>query len=117
MRAPRYQFPDGVRSATRALAERSVKAGAIPSTSDELDAHIAESPDVQRSLEQGGYGEKFGPGDLFPLFEVFVTKAGGTIVREPVEAPPRPAKQGRMPLLAGALVALLLVALLIAFLR
>ena len=41
MRPPRYHFPDEVRSATREMAARSVRAGTVARTPDELDAWLA----------------------------------------------------------------------------
>jgi hypothetical protein len=114
VRAPRHRFSEEVRSATRALAARMVKAGTVPETPAELRARIAETPGIQQSLESDGYGDQFTEDDLFPLFEAFVTKAGGSVPRAPAAAPAPP----RIPrlVLIGSLLALLISALLLALL-
>lgn len=86
MRAPRYRFPEEVRSATRVMAERMVQQGTITQTPEELDRWVTEHPDVREPLEEGGYGQAFGAGDLLPLLHVFVAQAGGPAPE--AEAPP-----------------------------
>jgi hypothetical protein len=65
MRPPRYHFPDEVRSATREMAARSVRAGTVARTPEELDAWIQQAPDVREPLERGGYTTEFTASDLF----------------------------------------------------
>ena len=77
MRPPRFRFPDEVRSTTRSMASRMVREETIARTPQELDAWIAERPDVREPLERGGYGTEFEADDLLPLLEVFVVQAGG----------------------------------------
>lgn len=101
MRAPRYRFPEEVRSTTRAMASRMVDDGAIPRTPEELDAWIAGAPEVRGPLEKGGYGTAFTSADLLPLLDVFVVQAGGP-PREP-DAPP-PSASRKVPM-AGLLLA------------
>jgi hypothetical protein len=115
VRAPRYKFPDGVRTATRSFASRAVKAGAVPQTPAELHERILETPDLKRALEDGGYNEKFTADDLFPLYEIFVVQAGG-FIGEPAR-PDAPARRGGRLALIGAVVALVLVALAFVILR
>ncbi|MBW3655400.1 MAG: hypothetical protein KY444_04790 [Gemmatimonadetes bacterium] len=57
-------------------------------TPEELDAWIAQAPDVREPLEDGGYTTEFTAGDLFPLYEVMVEKAGGPAPRAAAAAPP-----------------------------
>jgi len=78
MRPPRYHFPDEVRSATREMAARTVRAGTVAVTPEELDAWIQQAPDLREPLERGGYTTEFTSGDLFPLYEVMVQQAGGS---------------------------------------
>ena len=89
MRPPRYHFPDEVRSATREMAARSVRAGTVARTPEELDAWILQAPDVREPLERGGYTTEFTASDLFPLYEVMVEKAGGPAPRAAATAPSR----------------------------
>lgn len=77
MRPPRYHFPDEVRTATREMAARTVRAGTVARTPDELDARISEAPDLRAPLEHGGYTTEFTAADLYPLYEVMVEQAGG----------------------------------------
>ncbi|HEV2147718.1 MAG TPA: hypothetical protein VGR37_09980 [Longimicrobiaceae bacterium] len=109
MRAPRYRFPDEVRSTTRAMASRMVQEGTIARTPEELDAWISERPDVREPLEKGGYGTAFTSHDLFPLLHVFVLRAGGPA---PEVVPPRRPSQKWW--LLGLLLVLLVVLLLVA---
>ncbi len=88
MRPPRYHFPDEVRSATREMAARSVRAGTVARTPEELEAWIAQAPDLREPLEDGGYTTEFTAGDLLPLYEVMVVQAGGP-PRPDAAAPPR----------------------------
>lgn len=77
MRPPRYHFPDEVRTATREMAARTVRAGTVAHTPEELDALISQAPDLREPLEHGGYTTEFTAADLFPLYAVMVEKAGG----------------------------------------
>ena len=116
MRPPRYKFPDTVRSATRAFATRAVKERIVPQTPAELHARILETADLKQSLDGGGYGLKFDAEDLFPLYEIFVVQAGGSIGEATVsEAPPR-RRRGPLAVVA-AVVAILVVVVAIALLR
>ena len=87
MREARYRFPDEVRAATRAMASRMVDHGAIPRTPDQLEAWVRDEASVRQVLERGGYGDRFSAQDLFPLLEVFIEQAGGTL--HPAAPPPR----------------------------
>jgi hypothetical protein len=111
MRAPRYRFPDEVRSTTRAMASRMVHDGTIARTPEELDAWIAREPGVREPLERGGYGTAFTAHDLLPLLHVFVEKAGGPA---PHADEPAPSSSGgrRVVGLVVVLVAALLLAVL-----
>jgi hypothetical protein len=86
MRPPRYRFPEEVRSTTRWIAARTVEEGSVAQTPEELEAWIDQAPEARQTLEGGGYHTEFTAHDLFPLYEVFVVKAGGAPAR--VEAPP-----------------------------
>jgi hypothetical protein len=110
MRAPRYRFPDEVRSTTRSIASRMVREGTIARTPEELEAWIARTPDVQRPLEEGGYHTAFTAHDLFPLLQVFVVKAGGPAPE--ADAPPR-SSRGRW-IAVGLLLVVLIMLLVIA---
>lgn len=89
MRPPRYHFPDEVRTATRDMAARSVRAGTVARTPEELDAWIAQAPDLREPLEHGGYTTEFTANDLFPLYEVMVERAGGPAPTAADAAQPR----------------------------
>jgi hypothetical protein len=112
MRPPRYHFPDEVRTATREMAAQSVRAGTVARTPEELEAWIAQAPDLREPLEGGGYTTEFTAGDLFPLYEVMVEKAGGP-ARVEAAAPPRIGWSLRM-LAAIALAIAAIVALVLA---
>ena len=93
MRAPRYRFPDDVRSTTRNIASRMVRDRQIAQTPDELDSWISRAPNINESLGRAGYGTAFTADDLFPLLQVFVAQAGGPVrtttessARRPVRA-------------------------------
>lgn len=73
MRAPRYRFPDEVRTATRGIASRMVADGTCADSPEQLDAWLAAAPEVRETLERGGYGTAFTAQDLFPLLQVFMT--------------------------------------------
>jgi hypothetical protein len=105
MRAPRYRFPDEVRSTTRSMASRMVHDGTVAGTPEDLEAWIAGAPDARESLERGGYGTRFTAADLFPLYEAAVVRSGGSVPRPVEEAPPAP-RRGWMKGLAVVLVVL-----------
>jgi hypothetical protein len=107
MRAPRYQFPEEVRSTTRTIASRMVQDGSIAQTPEQLDTWISGSPQVRQSLEKGGYNTAFTSHDLFPLLQVFVVQAGGPPPR--VEAPPRRSGRGWLVAVGILLVVLVIV--------
>jgi hypothetical protein len=107
MRPPRYHFPDEVRSTTREMAARMVHDGTVARTPQQLDAWIAQAPEFREPLERGGYGTHFTSGDLFPLLEVFVAKAGAS-----APAAAAPARRSWNPWVVG-LVLLLAVAVLV----
>lgn len=114
MRAPRYRFPDQVRSTTRTVASRMVRTGEIARTPEQLDAWISEEPDVKESLEKGGYNTAFTSADLFPLLQVFIVQAGGP-GPEPdapeADAPPRASRRGWLTALVLVAAAVLLFAM------
>lgn len=113
MRGPRYQFPNEVRSTTRAMAVRMVQGGHIAETPEQLEEWIAREGDVREPLEDGGYGTEFTAHDLFPLLQVFISQTGG-----PAPATDPPARTyPRWSLGLGALIGLVLAAAAIALLR
>jgi hypothetical protein len=77
MRAPRFRFPDEVRSTTRDIASRMLLEGTVPATPEELDEWITRRPEVREPLKAGGYDTAFSAEDLFPLLQVFVGRAEG----------------------------------------
>jgi hypothetical protein len=79
MRAPRYRFPEQVRSTTRGIADRMVRNGDIAETPEELDAWLSQEPETRDVLQRGGYGSAFTADDLFPLLQVFVGQLGGPV--------------------------------------
>lgn len=109
MRAPRYRFPDQVRTTARAIASRMVQDGAIAQTPEQLDTWVAERPDIREALERGGYNTAFTSHDLFPLLQVFIEQAGGT--NPSVDVPTRSSSHR---LIVGLALGLLLVLLLVA---
>ena len=102
MRAPRYQFPESVREATRAIASRMVRDDSVAHTPEELDAWIIGAPDIGETLTRGGFGTAFSSADLLPLLQVFIAKAGGAA--PPSEAPAPSAGNRRRSV--GVLIAL-----------
>lgn len=113
MRPPRYHFPDEVRTATREMAARSVRDGTVARTPEELDAWIAQAPDVREPLERGGYTTEFTSADLFPLYAVMVEKAGGTAPQAEAAAPSH-TRWGMGKLVAIALVIAAIITLVLA---
>ncbi len=113
MRPPRYHFPDEVRSSTREMAARSVRAGTVARTPEELDAWILQAPDVREPLEHGGYTTEFTSADLFPLYAVMVERAGGSTAVAADAAPPR-SRPGVGMLAAAVLAVGTIVALVLA---
>jgi hypothetical protein len=109
-RAPRYRFPDRVRSTTRDMASEMVRDGTVPETSEQLEAWIAGTPGARGALEAGGYGTRFGAQDLLPLLHGFVEREGGVTPGET----PRGAGRGRFLVLGAALVILALLIVLAA---
>lgn len=75
MRAPRYRFPEQVRSATREMAARMIEDESIARSPEQMEAWIAESPQVRSRLEEGGYGTEFTAADLFPLLRAMLGDA------------------------------------------
>ncbi|HET7461379.1 MAG TPA: hypothetical protein VFJ82_09015 [Longimicrobium sp.] len=71
------------------MAARTVRAGTVAGTPEELDAWILQAPDVREPLQRGGYTTEFTATDLFPLYEVMVEKAGGPAPRAAAVAPSR----------------------------
>jgi hypothetical protein len=104
MRPPRYHFPDEVRSATREMAAQSVRDRTVAGTPEELDAWILQAPDVREPLERGGYTTEFTAADLFPLYEVMVEQAGGSVPRADDATPER--SRSRVGMLAAVAVAI-----------
>lgn len=107
MRPPRYHFPDEVRSATREMAARSVAAGTVAQTPEELEAWIAQAPDLREPLEHGGYTTEFTAGDLFPLYEVMVVQAGGPARVEAAAPSQRRWSVGKLAAIALAIAAVI----------
>jgi len=105
MRAPRYRFPDEVRSTTRDIASRMLHEGTVAATPEELDAWITRRPEVREPLKAGGYGTAFTAEDLFPLLQVFVGRAEGPTQRTVTER----RSFDRRWLLGGLLLLLLVV--------
>jgi ferric-dicitrate binding protein FerR (iron transport regulator) len=108
MRPPRYRFPDEVRSTTRGIASQMLREGTVARTPEDFERWIAQHPEVRETLETGGYGTAFTAEDLFPLLEVFVTRAAGAASE--AEAPLR---FSRVHWLAAGLLLLVLGAVLL----
>jgi hypothetical protein len=108
MRPPRYRFPDEVRSATRTMASRMVRDGTVADTPEQLDDWISREPEFREPLLRGGYGTEFTSDDLFPLLQVFVARAGGSVPSGP--AAPRASQRFWLVGLVLVLVAALLAA-------
>jgi hypothetical protein len=70
------------------MAARTVRAGTVARTPEELEAWISQAPDLREPLEHGGYTNDFTASDLFPLYEVMVVHAGGP-ARAEAAAPAR----------------------------
>lgn len=83
MRDPRYRFSDDVRAATRAVALRMVRTGAVAASPEELERWIASTDDIRERLAKGGYGSRFNAADLFPLYEGQIAKATAAAPRRP----------------------------------
>ena len=115
MRPPRYRFSNETREMTREMAARMVHDGNVAQTPEELDAWIASKPDVREVFDRDGYGTNFTADDLFPLFQIFVAKAGGQVASVgPADEPP--ARSSKTWLLAGFLL-LIFVVLVYALIR
>ena len=112
MRPPRYHFPDEVRSATREMAARTVRANTVARTPEELEAWISQAPDIREPLEDGGYTTEFTASDLLPLYEVMVVQAGGP--PRPEAAPPPRTRWGMGKLAVIALSIATAIALVLA---
>jgi ferric-dicitrate binding protein FerR (iron transport regulator) len=104
MRAPRYRFPDAVRSATRNIASTMAEDGAVAETPEQFEAWLAERPEFRGALERGGYGKTFTSGDLFPLLRVFLEERR---VSPPTRE--RPVQASRRWWIVGLVLLLLLV--------
>jgi hypothetical protein len=112
MRAPRYQFPESVREATRSMASRMVRSDTVARSPDELDAWIAGAPDIGATLTKGGYGTAFDSADLLPLLQVLIVKAGGAPPASDVSTPPtRNRRSAGVAVALAVVVALVLIAL------
>jgi len=109
MRAPRYRFPEAVRSTARGIAAQMVREGTIAGTPEDLDAWLSQEPEARESLRRGGYGSAFTANDLFPLLQVFIVQAGGPAPGS--EPPPRSRHGWRTGVVVLFGVALLLFAL------
>ena len=109
MRAPRYRFPDEVRTATRAMAARMLADGTVAETPEQLDTWLSEAPDIRESLEGGGYGTAFAADDLLPLLRAFIDRSRGS-----ASAVARPAPPSRRWWLVG-LVAVLAILVVVVF--
>jgi hypothetical protein len=110
MRAPRYRFPDEVRTATRDIASRMLAEDAISATPEELDSWLSDAPDIRETLERGGYGTAFTSQDLFPLLQAFIARRRGSPRVAAV-----PARSSTRWWLLGLFVALLAVFVVLAF--
>jgi hypothetical protein len=93
------------------MAARTVRDGTVAGTPEELDAWILQAPDVREPLERGGYTTEFTAADLFPLYEVMVEKAGGTVPRPETPAPSR--TPSRVGLFAAVAVAVAVIVALV----
>lgn len=74
MREARYRFSDDVRAVTRAIALRMIHAGTVATSPEALAAWIARTDDLREKLTKDGYGSAFTAGDLFPLFQGYVSR-------------------------------------------
>lgn len=108
MRAPRYRFPDEVRTATRGMAARMLADGTVADTPEQLDAWLSEAPADRESLERGGYGTAFTAEDLLPLLRAFIERSGGS----PPTAP-APARSSGRWWVVGLVVAVVVVVLVV----
>ncbi len=106
MRAPRYRFPDEVRSTTRRMAARMIDERTVAGSPEELDAWISRAPEIREPLERGGYGTAFTAHDLFPLLQAMLGPAG-----RPPSAGDPPRRASPSPWLVGSLVLLVLILL------
>lgn len=88
-----------------------VQDDAIAQTPEQLEAWISENPEVEQSLEKGGYKTAFTAHDLFPLLQVFVAQSAP---ESEGDAPPRSAKRGWLVLVL--VLALLAIAVAVGFL-
>jgi hypothetical protein len=109
MRAPRFRFPDKVRTTTRGIAARMIDDGMVAETPEQLDTWISKAPEVRESLVKGGYGSAFTADDLFPLLDSIVAQARGSASSDES----RPASSKRAWVI-GFLVVLAIVLLLLA---
>ena len=97
------------------MASRMVHDGDVAQTPEELDAWIASRPDVREVLDRDGYGTNFTANDLFPLFQIFVAKAGGQAA--PVGPADEPARRSSRPWLLAGFLLLVFVVLVYALIR
>ncbi|CAN5850145.1 hypothetical protein BH23GEM5_BH23GEM5_22870 [soil metagenome] len=88
---------------TRETASRMVRDGNVAQTPEELEAWIANTPDVREVFERDGYNRDFTAHDVFPLLQVFVAQAGGPAAPAG-PADEAPARSFQTWLLAGFLL-------------
>lgn len=110
-RPPRYRFPNEVRDATREAASRMMAAGMVATTPEELEAWLAQAPELRATLEKGGYGTEFDATELFPLLQAMTgQEPESTPAITPDRAPASPSF-GQWVAICGALVLVIVVVL------
>lgn len=103
MRAPRYRFPEEVRTTTRAMASRMVTESTVVETPAELETWLVANPRDKQSLEKGGFESEFSAADLLPLLQVMIQNAGGPPPRPTIDPHP-PASKSAWPVILVALL-------------
>ena len=98
------------------MVSRTIASHSVAESSEQMAAWISAEPDVAESLRKGGYGTAFNADDLFPLYQVMVSKSLAVPPASAATRDGQPAAPGRGRLMiVGVSVAFAIILLLLAF--